>query len=400
MRFLVLTDRYPPLYEGAYEINCQLVIDGLKRRGHEAVVLTTTYGLQGPRVEGDVHRTLHFHDFFYRNELHRRVSQAGLALKARANYRMAERLAASVRPDLVFTWHMLTASILPILAVQDLGFKSVLQISSHWLLMIKESQVDDPNGIKRLYHRALTGFRGFEELDLSRAIMGSGSLRESHVAAGLEMGNSPVLPVALPDELIAAQPARRTHNGTLKLVFAGRLAPDKGVHVAIEALALLAQQGLEELSLDIYGTGSAEYTAALRQLIAGAGLESRVRLAGFVPQRELVPRLQQYDAMLLPSVDREGLPSTMLEAMAQGVPVIGSDIGGPRDAIRPGETGLLVQPNDANALACAIRDLADAPERLGEWGKSCIKYIRTHYSYEHMIDQYERALLKFWHDEG
>jgi glycosyltransferase involved in cell wall biosynthesis len=141
-----------------------------------------------------------------------------------------------------------------------------------------------------------------------------------------------------------------------------RLDPQKGLSDLLEAAArvpdanfVLAGDGIERKRIE----------DAARSL----GVDDRVTFLGY---REDVPDLlAACDLFVLPSL-YEGLPVSVLEAMAAGKPVVATEIGGTREAVSNGETGLLVSPGDPNALAGAIRSVLSDPQlarRLGEAGR-------------------------------
>jgi glycosyltransferase involved in cell wall biosynthesis len=137
------------------------------------------------------------------------------------------------------------------------------------------------------------------------------------------------------------------------LVYIGRLSPEKNVEVLLEAVARLRQRGVE-LRLLLAGEGPER--EALEAVVASRRLGDRVRFLGF--QSDTFGLLRRAGAFVLPS-RTEGVPMALLEAMAAGVPVVASAVGG-----IPGVTGgdaLLVAPGDAGALADALeRVLTDA----------------------------------------
>ncbi len=144
----------------------------------------------------------------------------------------------------------------------------------------------------------------------------------------------------------------------------GRLVEKKGFEVLIDASARLRDRG-RTLTCDIVGEGERE--GALRDKIAALALDGVVRLAGPRPQREVLQALRSCKAFVAPCVigedgNRDGLPTTILEAMASGAPCVATPVTGIPEVVRDGDTGLLVPPGDAEALAQAIARLLDAPQ--------------------------------------
>lgn len=135
-----------------------------------------------------------------------------------------------------------------------------------------------------------------------------------------------------------------------KLLYTGRLAAEKGLPVLFESLKLLGQQGYDyELTL----VGDGNDRKSLEELARQMGIADRVVFAGFASQDGVRDYLMQSDVFILPSF-AEGVPVSLMEAMACGVPVIATYVGGIAELIEPGETGLLVPPSDPAALRDAI----------------------------------------------
>ena len=168
---------------------------------------------------------------------------------------------------------------------------------------------------------------------------------------------------------------RRTDfSSTPPLIIAvGRLIVKKGFAELIRACALLAERG-KLFRCEIIGEGPLENE--LRAQIAQLNLQNRFVLSGAKPQREVRQHLAAASVFVLPSVlDPEGgmdnLPTVIMEAMATGLPVISTNIGGIPEMVVQNETGFLVQPADPIALARAIEDVIDdrlLAQRLGEAG--------------------------------
>ena len=140
----------------------------------------------------------------------------------------------------------------------------------------------------------------------------------------------------------------KTAPGSGVLV-AGRLSPEKGIDVAIRAVA-----EIDGAMLDIAGTGPEE--AALRRL-ADSVAPGRVRFHGLVDKAEVQRLMLAAAVVVVPSRWYENQPMVVLEALARGVPVVGSALGGMPELIEPGATGDLVPANDPHALAARAHAL-------------------------------------------
>jgi len=146
---------------------------------------------------------------------------------------------------------------------------------------------------------------------------------------------------------------RRLGARHFTLLSLGRLVPIKGLVHAIEAMALLPEA---ELVIAGYGPDR----PALEQAVRRTG--ARVRFVGALYGAEKHDWLGAADLFLLPSIllpsgRSEGMPTTVLEAMEHGLPVVASDVGGLSDVVRSGENGMLVAPGEPRAIAEGVRSL-------------------------------------------
>jgi glycosyltransferase involved in cell wall biosynthesis len=147
-----------------------------------------------------------------------------------------------------------------------------------------------------------------------------------------------------------------------RLLFVGRLTPQKGVDRLLRALAELPP----DVSLDVVGDGvDAE---ALRRLAASLDIASRVRWHSPVPQSKLAGFYRAATALVVPSVE-EGLGLVAVEALLCETPVVAFDSGGLRDVVVDGETGMLARSISPTALATALNDLLRRPDRGASLGR-------------------------------
>ena len=148
----------------------------------------------------------------------------------------------------------------------------------------------------------------------------------------------------------------------------GRLVPVKNHVLLLETARLLRESGHTDFVFLVVGGG--ELQASLEREAAALELSQQVRFLGW---RRDLPAVYGGTDMALLTSHNEGTPVSLIEAMASGLPVVSTDVGGVRDVVQDGETGDLVTPNDARALASAIERLGADPERrraLGAAGRA------------------------------
>ena len=191
-----------------------------------------------------------------------------------------------------------------------------------------------------------------------------------------------------------ADPARVTEyrRGAGRVVGAiGRLVPQKAMHVLIDAApALLAA----DPALRVLIVGDGPLRAELEAQAARLGVAHAVRFAGY--QEDVVSAYAAMDVFVLPSRD-EGFGLVFLEAMAVGVPVVGTRVIGSEDAVDDGVTGLLVPYADSAALAAAVRGILEGPELARRLRETAAERVRRVYSREQCAARVEglyRELLE------
>ena len=132
--------------------------------------------------------------------------------------------------------------------------------------------------------------------------------------------------------------------------------------------------------------GDGKHRQPLVEQARALGVLDRVRFLGHRDDVAAVHAMS--DVFVLPSRS-EAFPNAVMEAMASGLPVVASDVGGIPELVRDGRTGRLVPPGDSGALAAAMLDLFDNPQRLAAFGREGRRQIERTYSFERMVSQFE-----------
>jgi glycosyltransferase involved in cell wall biosynthesis len=194
-------------------------------------------------------------------------------------------------------------------------------------------------------------------------------------------------------DLTRFRPCAEPAAGPPLVLAVGRLVEKKGFPVLVEACRLLAARGVA-FACEIIGGGPDE--PALAAQIAAGGLAGTVTLRGVVPTEQVAARLADAAVVALPCVvARDGnvdaLPTILLEAMASARPVVSTCLSGIPEIVVPGETGLLMPPGDAAALADALAALLDDPGRRRAMGQAGRRRA------EHLFDLHANAAhLRRW----
>jgi glycosyltransferase involved in cell wall biosynthesis len=185
-------------------------------------------------------------------------------------------------------------------------------------------------------------------------------------------------------DLARFPPAPVREGAIRRVITVANLRPEKAHEVLIEAAARLA---LQHPDVEYLIVGDGPRRAALEALVRARGLERQVHFLG---HREDVPLLlASADAYVLSSRS-EAFPNGIIEAMAAALPVVACGVGGMLELVSPERTGLLVRPDDPVGLAGALRQLVEAPARAGEMGRAGRHEVETRFSFERMVESFER----------
>lgn len=355
MRILVLNYEYPPFGGGAAVATAALA-QGLLERGVAVDVVTAGAGLGTERRTAD--RAAESAEesglTVYRVKSRRTgIHEAGMGDAASyiiAALPVIRRLLRINRYDAVHVFFSLpTGALLPFLGLRGTPV----------VVSLRGSDVpgyDPHNSSLQRAHRLLAPLTRWIWRRADRVVavcesLGQLALRtwpDLHYAV---VPNGVDLALFHPADPAATRPSQR-----IRCLAVARLIERKGLGDLIRALALLEPGRFE---LEIVGGGADQQV--LQDLAAHLGVAEEVRFSGPLSRAEVAERYRAADLFTLPS-SAEAFGNVFAEALASGLPIIGSATGGIPDLVEHGSNGLLVSPGDVQALAGAIRFLADDPE--------------------------------------
>jgi glycosyltransferase involved in cell wall biosynthesis len=281
----------------------------------------------------------------------------------RHNHAALERAIGELRPDVVAFWSMGAMSHGLIEAVRLRGLPMVAFVHDEWL---DYGRFTDQ--WLRIYHlrplrrlpplvARLTGLPTSVHYGRAgRWVFVSDYVRRRAREVGHVLPDTAVAHSGIHPDFLGPAEARSWRG---RLLFVGRLHPDKGIHDAVRALA-----ELPEMTLTFAGSWDPREERALAALVAELGLEDRVTMRGRLERPELRALYRDSDALLFPGRWNEPWGLVPLEAMASGCPVVATARGGSAEYLVDGDNALVVPAEDPGALAAAVRRLcADAALR-------------------------------------
>lgn len=409
MNILVLTNLYPPHYLGGYELICHAVVNNLRKRGHIVRILTSNHRVENPKGEEDfaIERDLLVHGF-YGHRWRGIRSLTGLELQ---NNRFLQSALDRHRPDLVYVWNMggLSKSMLTTLERSEVPV--AFYLSDHWIARGLTADVwmnwwnGPAMGMKEAVRKLtlLSGFRLLlhsfapttspHQLKFRRIYFCSKALRKLTASAGFDVMHGAVIYCPVDTKRFTGE-AKTKGQPCKNLLWVGRLAEDKGIFTALKAMkALPADLGVR---LNVFGGGDAPYVAELRRYVEENKLPVDFKRAAM---HEMPEVYCTHDALLFTSEWAEPFALTPLEAMASGLPVIGTTTGGSRELFRDRDNALTYNAGQPDELADRIQRLVRNPEMRARIAATGQSEVRANYDEPLIVDQIESYLqetLQLW----
>ncbi|NLE64768.1 MAG: glycosyltransferase, partial [Elusimicrobia bacterium] len=202
---------------------------------------------------------------------------------------------------------------------------------------------------------------------------------------GVDPGNIRLIPRSVDLERFPFRP-RPTGRSSFTVVVIGRLTPLKGHPVFFEAMARVLRE-MPFVTVKVVGDAppsKTHYKQSLLALVERMGITSRIQFLG---NRKDIPQiLSDSDVLVLPTVTHEAFGRVIIEAQAVGVPVVATKVGGVVDIIEDGQSGILVPPVDADAIATAVKRLLKDPALVDEMIVRARKRVEERYTLGRMVD--------------
>jgi glycosyltransferase involved in cell wall biosynthesis len=177
-------------------------------------------------------------------------------------------------------------------------------------------------------------------------------------------------------------------------MFVGRLQLDKGLVEFVEAARLLQKKRADVVFVMVGASDPGNKRSVTESTLSRWKSEGDVIFTG---RREDVPKLMAMaNTITTPTFYREGLPRTLLEAAATGLPLIGTDMPGVREAIADGVNGILIPTRDAGALANAVEELADDALKAQRYGDVSLDRAKNEFDYRRVVGEYLKMYEELW----
>lgn len=420
LKVLAINNLYPPHHAGTFDLRCESVVNSLKLRGHTVRVLASTHGMHLQQQGGEVERRLLL------NGIHDHALVTGFndlkKIEAHNNAAVRESI-ADFQPDVVqvfslcglsksilFTLH--AAHVPVVFDVADTWIPLDLR-NDPWLRWWNHPASNFPrkalelsgqrNGIDEIAPtRLMKGYDRMPELycdapapnsigafRFDRIYFASPWLKECAEAAGFQVGHADVIPPGIAAQMFVGE-VKPASAPLEKFLVVTTLRKRSGVLTAVKAIHELRQNKVR-VTLGIHGKGDSSYVAELRSLIALQQLPVEFLTSSNLV-RDLPAVYRRFDALLYTSEEPEPFSSTVMEAMAAGLPVVGAAIGGTRDLLRHGENALSFTPGDPCELAHQMQQLLISPALRAQMAETAQSEVLANHNESVVTDQIEQFL--------
>ena len=395
VRILMLSNLYPPDVEGGAEILAGEIADGLIRQGHDVTVLTSESHLSAQSPLPHIQRRLRLAGAARVDRQRPLWRQLDLPYRyfrrwrQPANARTLRRVVAETRPDALYVWEITGLGMTSLLnELPTLRLPVVFHLGSYSLLYARSPETDQSRLRARWLKRLLIGTVPPDAWTSLIAV--SATVKAAYARAGFDPSRIEVIHNGVAPRFFATPSTRPDDQAEpLRLLSVGRLCPEKGVLSALKALALLNDG---DVQLDIVGDGDPAYQRELLAYARDQRLADRVTFHGRVSQDRLIAFYDQSDLLLNTALWAEPFGLTTVEAMARGLAVIGSRVGGTEEIITPGVNGVLTPPGDERALAAAIQRLAADPALRARLASAARRTAEERFTIEENVRRVARHL--------
>ncbi len=396
MRILHILDHSIPLHSG-YAFRTQAILKQQRALGWETFHLTGPK--QGPAPPTNEEQVNGWH--FYRTPppggLLEGVPGLGeIELMGEITYRV-DRVAKRIRPHILHA-HSPVLNAIPALRVgRRLGIPVVYEVRASWEDAAVDHGTASAGGLRYRLSRGLETW-ALRRADAITTICEG--LRGDILARGrIPAEKVTVIPNAVDIEEFSAGGAPDADlkrqlglDGALVLGFIGSFFAYEGLAMLLRTLPQMLAQNA---SFRVLLVGGGPQEAQLKQLVAELGVADKVVFAGRVPHGEVRRYYDLIDVLVYPRLSMRltelVTPLKPLEAMAQGRLLVASDVGGHRELIRHGETGILFKAGDPQALAAAVLDLVGRPERWAALKSTARSFIEKERNWAHSVARYRQV---------
>jgi len=319
-----------------------------------------------------------------------------------ANVKELQRVITATKPDILYVWEITGIGLNSMLkALNAVNLPVVFHLGNYWLHYILSPQTEQTRLHTRWLKKMLIG--RVPSLTYTSLIAVSQAVKQEYAEAGCDAERIEVIYNGI-DARFLNTPHNEDENSLdtsepkakdIQLIYVGRLCVEKGVMMILQALDILVkEQNKYHFHLNIFGDGDEVYIRELEAFLQQKRLVQCVTFHGKVPQDELIKHYDRSDIMLVPSIWKEPFGLVVAEAMARGLPIIASNLGGPAEIVTHDVDGLLIEPGNVQALIAAIFQLSADPAKCKQLGQAARSTVRERFMIEENAKRVEQHLQR------
>lgn len=367
---------YPPDYFGGYELGVKEVARELTLLGNEVYIISGRTNNRKETLDEDnrIFRVLHTNLLFLNR-------YEGIFGKVRFskdvffyiyfnpfNYVITRKFVNELKPDVVSLWNPMGISVSPFFSKSKnvLGF---IHLADEWMVnwfgnrFNLRQKLLIPNPFRNFISRKLSG---------GKIIAISLYLQEKLLSVGYCIKDLTLISYGVDTSVF--KPNKNSKKSGFTVLYVGQIIRRKGVHNIIAAMNDLVNYD-RGMNLLLVGDGDRNYIIELKEMVEALNLKDNVFFTGKIYHTDLVKLYTSSDIFVYPSIFPEPFGMSILEAMACGLPVIGTNVGGIPDIIKHGTNGYLIKENSPNEISKSILFLISNPDILNGIAAEAVKTI-------------------------
>jgi glycogen synthase len=429
MKILALSNLYPPHHGGTSNHRCQSVVESMRLRGHQVLVLTSMHGLKNEQRDSLLERRFRLNGAFGDPLVTKYADMKALELH---NHRVLSETIQQFQPDVIQVFSLQGLSKSLIFTLRNSKFPIVYDVSDFWIsedirqdpwlrfwnspsIGMMESSMrktlelsgergrldtDAPTRLMKGYERLPSVFGSPKDLSLvepnsipafrfDRLFFCSHTLKEITVRAGFRVDHGDVIYPGIKTELFVGD-VKPQNARCEKFLIATQLNEESGVKTALQALEQTRAAGMNA-KLAVYGRGDSAYIAELKSHVIRAQLP--VEFLNVSNLSNDLPKIyRHYDAFIYTAEWSEPFSTELLSAMAAGLPVIGVQNGGAAELLKQGENAFTYTSGDAHELATRIYEMQMAPALRFSMAETAQQEVLGKFNDSTVTDQIENYL--------
>lgn len=427
MKILVLSNLYPPHHAGTFDLHCETIVNALRLRGHTVLVLTSNHGVKEELRNNEVERRLHLNGIYDAPPVTKYLELKTLEL---FNNEVLRETISNFQPDIVHVFNLRGLSKSLIFTLRHSRIPTVFDVSDYWLSTEMEQ---DPwlrfwNAPSLPFFEQskrtaleISGERGrldttaptrpvagcdripslfgkesdnraqnsIPEFHFERIYFCSRAMKQAAETAGFCVNHGEVIHHGIPSDSFYGE-IKPMSWPIKKFLLVCNLIPENGVMTALKALKKLHEASFP-FTLSIYGRGNSSFVAEVRSFVVTQQLPVEFLTVSNL-NVDMPSIYKKHDVYLYTPEWPEPFPTAPLEAMACGIPVIGTSIGGASEIFRHGENALTFTPGDVDQLAGCMQEIHMSPALRHQMAETAQSEVLSQFNDSTIIDQVENYL--------